>query len=310
MAIFLFNAVALVAALQTPAAAQPVPPPRDTVAMLWARVQGDSQDVRAWFELGRKYLRRREAGDTARDRARLDTADATLGRVIELDEGALGDSARTFLVFSWGARALLAWSRVGIEGAADVWAHRPASTRLTAELQELGENLLRACPSRGVLITAGPIDTYAAWYLQFSRRLRRDLVVVPLEAWQNDSLFRRRVATELRLAAASAKGREDVDARLLSAGTARPLCASMVFDRPPLRRARWSTRPLVWVSGRVGTEHARVEDFVFAALRLSLDGSDTWAPPALALYRRSAAATPALCRSLKTFGIAREAGCR
>ena len=310
MAIFLSNVVALVAALQTPAAAQTLPPPPDTVAMLWARVHTDSQDVRAWFELGRKYLRRRDVGDTALDRARLDTADATLGRVTALDEGALGDSARAFLVFSWGARALLAWSRVGVDGAADVWAHLPESVRLSAELQELGENLLRACPARGVLITAGPIDTYAAWYLQFGRRLRRDLVVIPLEPWQTDSLFRRRVAGELRLAPAMVKGREDVEARLVSAGAARPLCASMVFERPPLRRARWTTRPLVWVSGRVGNDRARVEDFVFAALRLALDGSDTWVPPALALYRRAAATTPALCRSLKTFGVAREAGCR
>jgi hypothetical protein len=308
MAIFLCKCVAFVAAVQTAAVAQSVPP-ADTVAILWGRIHADSQDARAWFELGRTYLGR-ERHDSALARARLDSADVAFSRVAGLDEGALGDSARVFRVFAWGERALLAWRHSGIDGAADVWAHLPETTRLSAELQELGENLLRACPERGVLITAGPTDTYAASYLRFGRRLRPDLVIVPLDAWQTDSAYRQRVASELRLAPLSARSKEDPDARLLAVGERRPLCASMAFDKAPLRRARWSNRPLVWVTGRVGKDRVPPEDFVFAALRLALDGSATWAPPALALYRRAAAATPALCRSLKTFGIGAEAGCR
>jgi len=299
MAIFLYKGVGLAILLQTPAAAQPVPPV-DTVAVLWARVRADSQDARAWFELGRSYLNRHLP----------DTADAALGRAAALDEGALGDSARTFRMFAWGDRALAAWRTSGMEAAADVWAHLPETTKLSAELQELGENLLRACPARGVLVTAGPLDTHAAWYLRFARGLRPDLVIVPLEAWQSDSTFRGRVARELRLAPVPAGRREDVEGRLVSVGDRRPLCASRGFERAPLRGARWTSRPLVWVTGKVGADRVAPEDFVFAAMRLALDHSATWAPPAMAIYRRSAAATPALCRSMKTFAIAREAGCR
>jgi hypothetical protein len=51
------------------------------------------------------------------------------------------------------------------------------------------------------------------------------------------------------------------------------------------------------------------EDFVFAALRLAVDQHDTWSPPAVALYRRAAEVTPALCRPLETFGLKADVGC-
>ena len=91
------------------------------------------------------------------------------------------------------------------------------------------------------------------------------------------------------------------------------MCASTAFERAPeLRpRVRWSSRPLVWVAGveRKG-DRVPAEDFVFAALRLAIDQHETWSPPAVALYRRAADVTPALCRPLGTFGIKAEVGCR
>src|SRR5438034_10880566 len=49
--------------------------------------------------------------------------------------------------------------------------------RVPPVLDELGENLLRACPAGGVLLTAGDADFYAAWYMRFARGLRPDLLV-------------------------------------------------------------------------------------------------------------------------------------
>src|SRR6266699_3048310 len=54
-----------------------------------------------------------------------------------------------------------------------------------AVLDELGENLLRACPAGGLLLTAGDADFYAAWYMRFARGLRPDLLVLPLAAWRS-----------------------------------------------------------------------------------------------------------------------------
>jgi hypothetical protein len=295
MAIFLSSRLALTLLAQTPAAAQTMPRPPDTVAVLWARVHADSQDARAWFALSRIYLAR-EA---------LDTADDALSRVAALDEGAMGDSARALRVFAWGRRAMLAWRSTGAEAAGRTWARIPDGARLPAELEELGENLLRACPERGVLLTARAVDTHAASYLRFRRGLRPDLTILPLDAWRTDSALRARVTEELGLSAE----RPDPDERLRALEARRPLCASMAFERPPLR-GRWSPRQLVWVTGRVGRERVSPDDFVFAALRVALDESATWADEPLAIYRRAVQVTRGLCRSLKTFGIAGEAGCR
>ena len=53
------------------------------------------------------------------------------------------------------------------------------------------------------------------------------------------------------------------------------------------------------------------QDFVFAALKLALDANDTWARPAIVLYRRAAALTPALCRTITGYQVPKEkVGCR
>jgi hypothetical protein len=292
MAIFRSSLV-LAALLQAPPppAAAPAVPPGDSTAVLWARVRTDSLDGSAWLQLARAYLRRSPAGgDTAVSRAALDTADWALARATGLSSGALADSARTFRLFGWGERAVLAWRRGGVDGAAAVWGALPDDARVSPELEELGENLLRACPERGLLITAGDADTYAASYLRFVRGLRSDLTVLPLDVWPP----------------------EEVERRLRAAGERQPVCASMAFERAPPRGVRWQARPLVWVGGRLKGTRDRVPpgDFVFAALRLALDESSAWAAPALATYRRAVKHVPALCKSFKTFGIVAEVGCR
>src|SRR5439155_18067211 len=70
--------------------------------------------------------------------------------------------------------------------------------RLPPVLEELGENLLRACPHQGILFTAGETDTQAAWYLRFSRGLRPDLMVVPYNRWYADSVLRNRARREMK----------------------------------------------------------------------------------------------------------------
>jgi hypothetical protein len=249
----------------------------------------DSLDGGAWLQLARAYLRR-PVVDTAASRAALDTADMALVRAIGLSSGDLADSARTFRVFAWGERALLSWRTGGADAAAAVWGMLPEDAQLPAELEELGENLLRGCPERGLLLTAGDADTYSASYLRFVRRLRPDLTVLPLDYWPAD----------------------EVERRLRTAGERHPVCASMAFERPPPQGVRWQARPLVWVGGKTRGTRDRVppEDFAFAALRLAIDDSSSWTAPPLATYRRSAKHTPALCKALRTFEIRSEVGCR
>ncbi len=318
------RAAAAAAALlwATAAAGQAAP---ESVAVVRARLAEDSGNAHNWLELGRAYIRL-SAGyhehhpapaaspdDTAWVRAVLDSADRALERAAELAAGTRqGDSARMYRVFIRGERTVLAWEQGGIPGATETWANLPPTMRLAPVLEELGENLLRACPRQGVLLTANEIDTYAAWYLRFARGLRPDLLIVPLALWRTDSVFRRRVVADARPMRPRASGRS-ADGSLRDFAERGPLCASLGFERAPATqpRTQWSGRPLVWVAGRTGRDdRVHPRDFVFAALRLALDENDPWARRAIEVYRRAAAQTRALCESFAVYQLTVEVGCR
>jgi hypothetical protein len=317
MGIFLSKAALLWLVAQSPAPAPapapaPVPQGDSTRAELWARVAADSTDGPAWLELGRAYLQEAVAYhahrkpvpvDTAWAHATFDTAQLAFERAAWWSAGTrTADSARVFRVYSFGERAYVDWEAAGAAAATLTWHTLPETLRLPSVLEELGENLLRACPHQGVLFTAGETDTQAAWYLRFSRGLRPDLVVVPIDRWRGDSVLRNRVLRELKTR----------DPSLRALGQSRAVCASMGFERAPEERSvKWNKRPLVWVSGKEKkADRVPAQDFVFAALRLAIDEHETWSPAALALYRRAAAHVSALCKAFETFGLRSEVGCR
>ena len=313
MGTFLCSVVALATLVQAPS---------DSLAALRARVARDSLDGAGWLLVGRGYLQEaqeahgrahRAEGDSAWARAALDTAEAALARAVALAGPAgasgAGDSARVLRVGVWAARSRLTWEEDGIAAALDAWGPLPTDLRVPAVLEELGENLLRACPTGGALLTAGDADSYATWYMRFARGLRPDLLVLPLAAWRSDAPLRARLARDLKLARRSAN-----DGWLAELARRRAVCVSMAFERPPDVRPRvgWAPRSLVWVAGPLGKGPAvPARDFGFAALRVGLDARDPWADPALAVYTRAARATRALCEPLATFKVSAEvATCR
>jgi len=143
-------------------------------------------------------------------------------------------------------------------------------------------------PSQNTLFTAGETDTQAAWYLRFSRGLRPDLVVIPMDRWRGDSVLRNRVLREL-------KTRERTVGAL---SQSRAVCASMGFERPPdEKNVKWNKRPLVWVTGReTKTDRVPAQDFVFAAMRQAVDEHETWTAPASAIYKQAVRQVGALCK--------------
>jgi hypothetical protein len=318
MATFLCSGVLVALALQAPPALSP--PQSDSLrAALWGRVAADSTDGVAWLEIGRAYAQLAAryhahravpppAPDTAWAGAALDTAEQAFARAARWSAGTrTADSAQVFQVYVWGQRAYLAWETGGPGAASAVWQALPTALRPPPVLEELGENLLRACPRQGVLLTAGDADTQAAWYMRYARGLRPDLLILPLAAWRSDGVFRGRILRDARIRALSG------DAALRTFAERQPVCASMAFERPPDIRGKlsWRSRPLVWVAGpEPKDDRVPPQDFVFAALRLALDQHDTWSAPAVALYRRAADITSALCRPLETFGLTTEVGCR
>jgi len=315
MVTFLCRAVALATLVQAP-----TPPPlNDSIAELRSRAERDSTDARLWLLMGRAYLElgadahgatHRSSEDSTWVRAVVDTAETALTRAAALagplGTTAVGDSARVLRVGAWTIRSWLAWEGGGTgsddDGGIQTWGPLPLDLRIPSVLEELGENLLRACPVSGVLFTAGDADFYAAWYMRFARSLRPDLLVVPFSVWRSDAVLRGRVAADLKLGHRSGSA----DALLGELAQRRPVCMSMAFEHPPETRPRlrWETRPLVWVAGQQakGTP-VPPRDFVFGALRVALDAKDPWAQPALAAYARAARTTPALCEPLRTFNL-------
>ena len=250
MGTFLCSVVALATLVQAPS---------DSLAALRERVARDSLDGAGWLLVGRGYLQEaqeahgrahRAEGDSAWARAALDTAEAALARAVALAGPAgasgAGDSARVLRVGVWAARSRLTWEEDGIAAALDAWGPLPTDLRVPAVLEELGENLLRACPTGGALLTSGEADSYAAWYMRFARGLRPDLLVLPLAAWRSDALLRARLARDLKLGR-----RTPDDAWLGELAKRRPVCVSMAFERPPDVRPRvgWVPRSLVWTAG-------------------------------------------------------------
>jgi hypothetical protein len=304
MAIFLSNALALAITLQTSAAV-----PQDSTSpaeRLRHQVTQDSTDGGAWLALGRvlvdlahSYHEHDDAtADTAWVRAVLDSADRALANATRWLTGTrAGDSAAVLRVSARAERSLLAWEVMGETGVTAAW-RAADEARLPPLLEELGENLLRGCPRGGVLLTAGEMDGDAVGYMRFVRGLRSDVAVIPLRAWRNDGVLRRRMASELKLQ------------RLVDR---RPVCASMAFERPPDVRSpvRWHTRVLLWVSGpRATQDRVAPRDYVFAAMRLASDEHDTWFEPVLTVYRRAARQSPALCEAMRVYGLTARVGCK
>jgi len=305
--------VALVALLQAP---PPPAPPTDSLDALRIRATRDSTDAQLWLLMGRAYLglgaeahgaTHRSSEDSEWTRAVLDTAEEALARAAALagplGTSAVGDSARVLRVGAWAARSWLGWETSGVDAGVETWGPLPMDLRVPPVLDELGENLLRACPAGGVLLTAGDADFYAAWYMRFARGLRPDLLVIPLAAWRSDAVLRARLVADLKL---GRRGSGD-DGWLAELVRRRPVCVSMAFERPPETRPRirWEVRPLVWVAGPEGkSPRVPPRDFVFGALRVALDANDPWVEPALAVYGRAARTTPALCEPMATFKVA------
>ena len=305
MGIFLCKAALVLQLVQTTH-------PDSVRAELWARVAADSTNGPAWLGLGRAYLQRGAdyhahkkpmTVDTVWAHATLDTAQMAFERAGRFSAGTrTADSARVYRVYAFGEWAYVDWEAAGTTAATLTWHALPEGLRLPPVLEELGENLLRACPHQGMLFTASETDTQAAWYLRFSRGLRPDLMVVPYNRWYADSVLRNRLLREMKTR----------DPSLKALSQSRAVCATMGFERPPDERAlRWNKRPLVWVTGKeTKADRVPAQDFVFAALKLAVDEHETWTAPVTALYRRAATNVGALCKAFDTFGLSSEVGCR
>jgi len=315
MAAFLYSA--LLAAL-----AQGQVPSPESLAVLTNRVARDSGDAVAWMALGRAEIQASEAyhihagpPDTLWAANTLLGAERALGRAAELRPGlGLGDSAATFRVLARARLAEIEWELGDTAAVTAVWAKVPAGSRLPPVLEELAENLLRACPPRAVLFTANEVVTGAIGLLRFNHGIRPDILPLPIDRYRRDSVFAARAARDAGLKRPPPGAASTAD-RILALAATRPVCAGAEFGAPPGGHGRiaWQARPLVWIAGKDAGAAAKVPatDFVFAALKFGIDANDPWARFALDIYRHAARLAPSLCGGFAIYGVPRaRTGCR
>ena len=278
-------------------------------------VHRDSTYQEAWQALGRSLLNEAVAarldpraqavasGHATTAGVLLDSADQAFTRADALGE----PNAAGYRVFVWGERALAAWGDSGIAAAQRTVPALPLDVRPPAILDELAENILRACPSEGVLVTAREEDSYATLYLRLVRGLRSDVYIVPFASWLADSAFQQAVASDIGI-----PPMEDMD-WLEAVGKRRPVCATVWFDQPPPAGAlRWVPHSLLWTTGQADDQDAVAEgEFVFVALLDAVSAASTrWAAAAVDFYRHAVRVNRKLCDGIRVYGVdVRRLGC-
>src|SRR5512132_678728 len=204
-------------------------------------------DGKAWFQLGRFYIL------DARDwhaRGHIGDPDGQLYldlSVLALDQAShlLVDSAPVFRTVAEMERALLFVEDSGWEAARE---RRPRSGAepLPGYIVELGVNILNSCPAQGVLLTGGQLETVAVWYASLDGGYRKDVLPLRPDLYSTDSVYRRRMATELGVDPALA-----VRPALTVTAVRRPICVGPTADTAAAPIGTLTEIRLVRVFGRV-----------------------------------------------------------
>ena len=249
-------------------------------------------DGKAWFQLGRFYIL------DARDwhaRGHIGDPDGQLYldlSVLALDQAShlLVDSAPVFRTVAEMERALLFVEDSGWEAARE---RRPRSGAepLPGYIVELGVNILNSCPAQGVLLTGGQLETVAVWYASLDGGYRKDILPLRPDLYSTDSVYRRRMATELGVDPALA-----VRPALTVTAVHRPICVGPTADTAAAPIGTLTEIRLVRVFGRVAPSPDVLS--VKELLQASRLGGTLWTREVMGVYAAAAQNNPILCGGL------------
>ncbi|HEU4699838.1 MAG TPA: hypothetical protein VFS40_11705 [Gemmatimonadales bacterium] len=250
-------------------------------------------DGQAWFQLGRFYLidarswhQRGHRGDPPGP-LYLDFAVTAFDQSIRLDI----DSALVYRGIAEMERA-----RVFVEdsGWAAARQRRPrtGAPALPAFILELGDNLLNSCPTAGVLLTGGELETVAVWYQSLEAGHRQDLLPLRPELYALDAEYRGQMARSLGVDSALS-----VQKALAAVAARRPVCLTPSADSAALPGVTWTPVRLVRVSRAAPLPDDAVVT-VTEFVRAAHDGNSAWLGDVRAIYYTAARRNPVLCRGL------------
>jgi hypothetical protein len=261
-------------------------------------------DGRAWFQLGRFYLR--DARDWHLQGHRgdpdgllyLDFAATALDQAVRLSV----DSSVVFRGLTELERSVLfvedsGWSVGGPSRA------RPDTPPMPSFILELGANLLSSCPAGGVLLVGSDLEALSVWYDNLDLRSREILPIRP-DRYATDSVYRRRMAEAMGInpGLPVRKALEDVASR-------RTLCLSPTADSAAAPAFSWTPFRLTRVSQSVEPGPGALS--LTELLEATRQGGSVWVRDVREVYDSAARFNPLLCSSfLLVFGDAPPPACR
>lgn len=250
-------------------------------------------DGAAWLELGRFYL------FDARDWHRQGHLEESPGGLfLDFAATALDQSLRLPTDSSRLLRAMVELERATLDVEREGWAGMLADgTALRASYPplyviEFGRNLVSSCPAGGLMVTGTELETVGVWTVTMAGRERPDLVLLLPLRYDEDSVYRGRMAEALEIQPV-----RPVSEALTRVAERRPVCLTPGTDPAHAPRLTLTTVRLVRVAGPAGAElPAPLSIIELASAHLSRPGALT--TEVLAGYQRAASYNRQLCVSL------------
>lgn len=253
-------------------------------------------DGRAWFQFGRMYLL------AARDwhakghsgnpdgSLYLDLAALAFDHAIDLQI----DSGRVYRGAVEMERGILTMEQGGW---ATVVASRRAnpSTPLPGFVVELGANLVGSCPAGAVLIPGNQLESLATWVVLAEMGVRGDVFPLLPEMFSDDSLYRRQVMAQLRLAESQSQ-----PPILASAAKRHTLCLTPFADSSLAGPVDWQVARLALVNSPspAGTDDVLT---ITQLQRSNQQRPNAWTEAVTTIYLRAATRNIRLCGGLLSY---------
>lgn len=250
-------------------------------------------DGSAWLELGRFYIL-----DSREWHLRGHSGEPPSSVFLDFAATALDASLRLPTDSALYLRAMVEMDRAAMGIEEDGWWGIRAGFIMPSEVVppgyvlEAGRNLVNSCPLGGVLVTGTELEAVGAWSAVLGDRGRGDLVLLLPGRYDDDSLYRLRMAEALDIQPVT-----PVMQALSAVATRRTVCLS-----PTVHSAEMPSLPLVAfrLVRIAGPETAEAPDplSIVELTAVERSRSTPLSRQVIDLYTQAARSNPALCTSL------------
>jgi hypothetical protein len=265
----------------------------DATEMLGRYLATAPDDGGAWLELGQFYIL-----DSREWHLRGHSGEPSSAFFLDFAATALDASLRLATDSALYLRAMVEMDRAAMQIEDAGWLgvragfSMPTGVEPPAYVLEAGRNLINSCPVGGVLVTGSELEAVGAWSAVLGDRSRGDLILLLPARYDDDSLYRVRMAEALAIPPVA-----PVAQALAVVAEHRPVCLSPMTDAATAPRLPVIAFRLVRIAGPEAPEMPDPLGII------ELTMAERGRPTALSrqvvdLYTRAARYNPVLCTSL------------